>query len=550
MQFLPDISSGNSVSALGGVSLKDSGFGGSGSPDAFLESLNKELAAAGVNPVVDASYGTSLPTGFRTIKNDAASKLDSEDVIAIRDKLRRRGVGGSALKSLEGALASGQVPTLGTIMNSVGKNGRASEELSDEERTLLLGALQKMQFPQEDIENIEALMDEGKGHEALSMLAKGLSKLDRDGLSLERGEVAALLRGLDLSDGTLKTLNALMGEMDEGGVNGNALEKLLTSARQELARRKADEETMTGEMKAAIEEVLREKKIRESTEPVADTRGSKKADRAETRMRDDLTAKANGLGEGREDRLRRLEEEDALKEEASADENSARHQREREGKNEGTGRRTVSAFDSEEPSSRAVGSEKAASRTTDGFNVVADRIDMAPGMTAPAQARSAAQNADAASAQRREIFSQVEQGMLRQLQDGSNRITLRLDPAELGQVSLMLTVKGGEVRALIRAENPEATAAISEQMSQLRASLEEQGLKVADISVETRLPQDTTNGEWSGTAGFNQEQEMREQARFLQLARMRREAGTGLAQDMQSKSAREEISASGLHIIA
>lgn len=552
MQFLPEIFSGNSVSALGGVSPTSAGkgFAGIGNADGFLDSFNQELAAAGVTPVVDTSLSTSLPRGFRTIKSDMTSKLDGEDVTAITDKLRKRGVSDTAFKSLEDALASGQIPTLGAIMNSVGKNGRTSDALSDDERAMLISALQKLQFPQEDIESIESFMDEGKGHAALSMISKGLSQLGGEGFSLEKGEVSALLRGLDLSDDTLGKLTALLGEMDEGGISGKALETLLTPARQELARRKTDEETMANEMKAVIEEALREKKIRESTELVADTRGSRKADRAETRMRDDMTARANGLGEGHEDRLRRLEEEDARKEQASAEENGARQQRERAGKSEESGRRTVSAFESTASSAAGAGTEKASSRAKGEFNALVDRIDAATGMTAPVQAQNTARDAEASLVQRREIFSQVEQGMLRQLQDGSSQMTLRLDPAELGQVSLLLTVKGGEVRALIRADNPEATAAISEQMSQLRASLEEQGLKVADISVETRLPQDTTNGEWSGTAGFNQEQEMREQARFLRLAKLRREAGTDLAQDVQSRGTLEEISASGLHIIA
>jgi hypothetical protein len=43
---------------------------------------------------------------------------------------------------------------------------------------------------------------------------------------------------------------------------------------------------------------------------------------------------------------------------------------------------------------------------------------------------------------------------------------------------------------------------------------------------------------------------MREQARFLQLAKFRRESGESLARDVQSKKAKEEISPNGLHIIA
>ncbi len=128
--------------------------------------------------------------------------------------------------------------------------------------------------------------------------------------------------------------------------------------------------------------------------------------------------------------------------------------------------------------------------------------------------------------------------------------------ASLLSLTLILSVKSGEVKALIRAENPEATAALAGQMDQLRATLEEQGLKVAQLDVETQLPNDTTKEQWTGAdmAQYNKEQEMREQARFMRLAKLRRESGTTLAQDMQNEGMREENAASGpqsgLHIIA
>lgn len=564
MQYLPDVFSGNSTSAMGGVSLSSAGSGAvpAGSGNAFLESLNKELASAGVTPVMDVSLGGQLPVGFRTIKNDQSSVLESEDVTNILTKLKKRGVKDSALRDIEDILASGQVPTLGTILGSVGKNGRTSDDLTDEERSLVLGALQKMQFSQEDIEAIEGLMDEGKGYEALKRITKGLENAGSD-LALSKGEMKALLRGLDLPETTLNQLAARVGEGPEEGFGKNAIAKLLAPAMQELTEMKQADEAMAKELRAAIDEALREKKTRQANETVADARGSKRADRAETRMRDDLTAKANGFGEGRESALSRLEEEEMRR--GSYDEEDAAKQFAREkkrwageGDSSSSDKRTVSArVDS------ADGQTASASRGTEAFNAFTQRLDAAAGMAVPGQTdstglagqtQSAAKNADAAFAHRQEIFSQVEQGMLRQFQNGTSQMTLRLDPVELGQISVMLTVKGGEVRARIQAENPETTAAISEQMAQLKASLEEQGLKVAEISVETRTPQDMASQDWSGMANFNKEQEMREQARFLQLAKMRREAGEqagkGLARDMQGNGARADYAASGLHIIA
>jgi flagellar hook-length control protein FliK len=127
---------------------------------------------------------------------------------------------------------------------------------------------------------------------------------------------------------------------------------------------------------------------------------------------------------------------------------------------------------------------------------------------------------------------------------------LRLDPAELGQLTIMLTVNKGEVKAIFQADNEVAASALSEQMSQLKATLEEQGLKVADLEVQTKLADDPSRQQWAGSDAFNREREMREQARMARLARLRQEAGEGLAQDMHNISKQEKIALTGLHIIA
>ena len=550
MQFFPESTSSN-VSALGGVALGSSSRVTNVVTKAsdFLDSLNKELAASGVTPVVDTSVRGSLPVGFRTVKRDVSAKLDREDVTNVMEKLRKRGVDDAALTGIEGLLNNDITPTIGNIVAAISGRGRASEDLTDEEFQALTTAFQKLQFSADETDELYGYMQEGNGPAALRMLKTRAGELGEGSLTLNKGEINAIMRGLDISEDAMKKVAALFGSDDSVEVDMAALEELLSPATAEFAAKRAGQEKMAAQFKDVIDETLREKKVREQTALVSDTRGSKLTDRAERRMRDDLTAKANGLGEeGRENSMQRLEEEEA----ALADEEFAKEQR-RETHNRGKAedRRTVSALDAGRGKEDS-GVEKAPSSAREGFSTVINRLDVASGMTAPVQNEAATpqQNAAAAQTHRQEIFSQVEQGMLKQLADGSRQMVLRLDPAELGHVSLLLTVKGGEVRALIRAENPEAAAALSEQMNQLRATLEEQGLKVAQLDVETQLPQDTTKDQWSEMAQFGKEQEMREQARFLQLAKLRRESGTTLARDMQDTGMREEISASGLHIIA
>lgn len=168
---------------------------------------------------------------------------------------------------------------------------------------------------------------------------------------------------------------------------------------------------------------------------------------------------------------------------------------------------------------------------------------------------TSAQNAQSAQQAKSEIyheriFEQVERGIIKNAADGSKQITLRLDPPELGKLTLSLTVAQGELKAVIRTESAATTQVVSEQLAQLKQSLEEQGFKVSSLEVETRAQSHAGTDNWNGTEQHNQEREMLEQARFLRLARTRATEGETLAQSMQSIEQPASISASGLHIIA
>lgn len=560
MQFLPSFKTDlfteavtaaagvSSVSKRGASSDKTTTFGASVTgPNAFLESLNKELAEKGVTPIVDVSVSDKRPRGFRTLPRGVGEKLTGEDISYITDKLRKKGVKDTALDAIEDMLASGTVPTLGNLMGMAVNTSRASEALSDQEAQELGGALRKMQFSQEEIDELQGLMDEGNTFQAMQKISKRLGEMGKEGFTLMKGELNSLMRGLDISEEAMEKIRSLFGSGESAELDAEALNTMLRPAAEELTRKKESFERMAGEIREVIDDALQAKKVRETVAPVADMRGSKQTERAETRMRDDLTAKANGFG--RNPREAALEdEENALADEQADHEHASREQRGAEDGKAFAERRAASLFDTAAKS--ASQTEKAPAKARDSVSSLFSRFDVSANVTAPA-GNVPFQGTATAQTHRQEIFAQVERGLLSQTQDGSHKMTLQLDPADLGRISLMLSVKGGEVRAVIRAENPETTAVLSEQMQQLRASLEEQGLKVAHIDIETQLQEDTTgNRQWADTSTFNQEQEMREQARFTQLAKMRREAGTSLAQDVQSRGIREEISDTGLHIIA
>ena len=88
----------------------------------------------------------------------------------------------------------------------------------------------------------------------------------------------------------------------------------------------------------------------------------------------------------------------------------------------------------------------------------------------------------------------------------------------------MLQVRDKELSAVIRADSPEAARALSDQLAQLRQTLEQQGFKVSSLEVQTGLANQHGYHTWSGADGHNLMQERQERARMQRLSSLRGQA--------------------------
>ncbi len=152
----------------------------------------------------------------------------------------------------------------------------------------------------------------------------------------------------------------------------------------------------------------------------------------------------------------------------------------------------------------------------------------------------------------RQAMQSVETAMLKNLSQGRQQLHLRLDPPTLGRVTVMLTMHKNEVSAVIRPERHETGQLLAEQMQQLRQTLEQQGLKVQKLDVQTQTNADASAQEWMGADSHNaaREQDARRQALETWKSLHGGERGDVMAQEMQSSGKAAENSQSGLHIIA
>lgn len=163
------------------------------------------------------------------------------------------------------------------------------------------------------------------------------------------------------------------------------------------------------------------------------------------------------------------------------------------------------------------------------------------------------------------IRSQVQDTVLTMMKNGAKRLEVSLNPLELGQMAVVLTMKNGEVNAVIQADKAESASLINQQIDAIRAELEHQGFKVENIEVEVGLSDYSENQaeqNWQSMQQHNDEQTFRENLQNLNYLRALARKGSSSGMDEDNSLAhnmhnlgsivagKENSSLQGLHIIA
>lgn len=151
---------------------------------------------------------------------------------------------------------------------------------------------------------------------------------------------------------------------------------------------------------------------------------------------------------------------------------------------------------------------------------------------------------------RSSVLDQVQEGIFKNLGQGRKQLTLQLNPHDMGTVNVMLQVKNKDVQATIRAENPETAKVIAEQLEVVKQALEEQGLKVEKLEVQTGISDGQTDSSWKNAEEHNTAQYKEMMSEMRKRWKVLRQEGTSLAQEMQTVEQKAQISQSGLYIVA
>ncbi|MBI5520877.1 MAG: flagellar hook-length control protein FliK [Desulfovibrio sp.] len=148
------------------------------------------------------------------------------------------------------------------------------------------------------------------------------------------------------------------------------------------------------------------------------------------------------------------------------------------------------------------------------------------------------------------VLDQVSEAMLKDLGQGRKQLTVQLDPENLGKVQLVLQVKGKEVSALIQAEDAQTAAMLTSNMESLKKTLQDQGLTVQNLEVQTGLASRQDQQQAFNADQHNQAQEKQDLSRIFSQLKMLRDDGVDVASDMQNMRMQAILADQGLHIIA
>lgn len=103
---------------------------------------------------------------------------------------------------------------------------------------------------------------------------------------------------------------------------------------------------------------------------------------------------------------------------------------------------------------------------------------------------------------RESLWSQLQSGIISNLQPGENQVSLRLNPPDMGQIQLTLNLNGQELAVTAVASRPEIAELAAQGVQQLLQALAQQGLILTQFQVRLQdQPQIFTSANQNGGRG-------------------------------------------------
>jgi flagellar hook-length control protein FliK len=484
-------------------------------------------------------------------------KMTREDYAGVRDKLEQAGVSKEKLEELDKKVQSPEGMTWGQLMHTVReatleKISKPSE-LTEDDKAAISSLLTRIGFDPKQAEELTAGLASGQPAKAFAAISAKLKELGPDQtLSLSKEEMGALAKALKLSDSASQRLMAKFGSSEQVQLTPEGMRQAFVSVKGELSDQLTQAKDALQSVRDALHPAM--EKARQQIEiarQATDGQVESSQVKPSTLLKDpqdhvqpgkdaqDGAAKSTGANATQADPVQ-----------AGKD---ARQQNQRFTGQEGSGSQSGSQ-QGKTAHDKAVGEFTGKVRAEGESQMFGDsRFGIGQGLSASSAAQAKGDASQVLKGQNAQVLNQVESGILRNMGQGVKQLTLELTPDNLGKLNIMLTVKGKDVQAVIRADSPEAEKVLAENLQQIKQSLENQGLTVSKMEVRPGISQDSNMGQqWAGADKHNQSQDRRDALERLRTSSLLADlaGGTGLAQGMQNTGAEVKISQGGLDIVA
>lgn len=484
-------------------------------------------------------------------------KMSREDYAGVRDKLEQAGVSKEKLEELDKKVQSPEGMTWGQLMHSVReatleKAGKPAE-LTAEDKAAISSLLTRIGFDPKQAESLTAGLASGQPAKAFATISAKLKELGADQtLSLSKEEMGALAKALKLSDNASQRLMAKFGSSDQMQLTPEGMRQAFLSVKGELsdqlAQAKDSLQSVRDALHPAMEKARQQLEIaRQATDGQVESSQVKPSSLLKDPQDHAQLGKDAQNGSGKATGANAAQVDPAV---AARD---ARQQNQRFSGQDGSGSQSGSQ-QGKSAHDKAVGEFTGKLRVEGEGQTLGDsRFGIGQTLGAASAAQAKGDASQVLKGQNTQVLSQVESGILRNMGQGVKQLTLELTPDNLGKLSVMLTVKGKDVQAVIRADSPEAEKVLAENLQQIKQSLENQGLTVSKMEVRPGISQDSNLGQqWAGAEKHNQSQDRRDALERLRASSLLADVagGAGLAQGMQNTGAEVKISQGGLDIMA
>lgn len=510
------------------------------------EEEKKTTSAAGTKAPKTTPESEEKPEEDKSLD----TRMTSEDLDAVRDDLKEYGMSDEEIAAIEDQVNSEEGMTWGQFVSAVAKKIAAARdnEMTDEKKASLAGFFGKLGFTEQESDKLIGQLEKGQFDKVLTRLEAKIDAMSADRQTMfTKDEVEAFVSAMGLS----KEFVTQAQELFSTNTLPKDMKQAFTQIRQELAGLDKKDQKLVKAVGKAFASIMGDAHKATSAaaqvDQAVDLKPRVAEEKADTNVREELAQAFRERKDAQSDNtVRRQTQQSAvdkvgIKHDATARDQNADTDLDPEAEHD---RKWGGFFDKVREDNTQVKDSSA--------RVKAETADSAA-KTALSQ-QAAANNATTKAWEKvsaPKVMKQVDQAVLKTLQNGAKQLTLQLSPENLGKLSIVLSVQGKEVSATIRAENSDAHKIITDHLHIIKQSLESQGLKVDKLDVQAGLADNQNFNNWFGESEHNLSREREAMIAMRNHMRTMRSQGAGaVAQDVQSIGERVITSDQGLHLIA